>query len=42
VARRARRQQSAVRTPVLSDPANAKLFINRELSWLGFNERVLE
>ncbi len=42
MARRARRQQSTVRTPVLNDPANAKLFINRELSWLGFNERVLE
>src|SRR5215207_9786909 len=26
-------------TSVLSDP---KLFINRELSWLAFNERVLE
>ena len=26
-------------TSVLSDP---KLFLNRELSWLAFNERVLE
>jgi len=42
VARRARRHQPTVRAPVLTDPANAKLFINRELSWLGFNERVLE
>ena len=28
--------------PAVTDPAAAKLFINRELSWLGFNERVLE
>jgi polyphosphate kinase len=41
VARRARRPLSS-KPPAAADPANAKLFINRELSWLGFNERVLE
>jgi polyphosphate kinase len=41
VARRARKSPVS-KPPVVNDPANAKLFINRELSWLGFNERVLE
>jgi polyphosphate kinase len=42
VARRARKAPVPKAPPVVSDPAAAKLFINRELSWLGFNERVLE
>jgi polyphosphate kinase len=40
MARRARKT-IAVKPP-LADPANAKLFINRELSWLEFNGRVLD
>ena len=40
MARRARKT-IAVKPP-LADPANAKLFINRELSWLEFNSRVLD
>jgi polyphosphate kinase len=40
MARRARKTISV--KPVAADPANAKLFINRELSWLEFNSRVLD
>ncbi|HEV3030093.1 MAG TPA: polyphosphate kinase 1, partial [Polyangia bacterium] len=41
MARRARKP-TLVKSPVAADPANAKLFINRELSWLEFNSRVLD
>src|SRR6516225_2137119 len=40
MARRARKTIPV--KPPLADPANAKLFINRELSWLEFNSRVLD
>jgi len=40
MARRARRPVSA--RPAAPDQANARLFLNRELSWLEFNNRVLD
>ncbi|HVX95970.1 MAG TPA: polyphosphate kinase 1 [Polyangia bacterium] len=40
MARRARK--TVLVKPPVADPANAKLFINRELSWLEFNSRVLD
>jgi polyphosphate kinase len=40
MARRARK--TILVKPPVADPANAKLFINRELSWLEFNSRVLD
>jgi polyphosphate kinase len=36
------RRREASSTPSSATRRRAKLFINRELSWLGFNERVLE
>src|SRR5260221_6138336 len=41
MARRARKPV-LVKSPVAADPANAKLFINRGLSWLEFNSGVLD
>src|SRR5262245_53414660 len=41
MARRARKPV-LVKAAVADDPASAKLFINRELSWLEFNSRVLD
>jgi polyphosphate kinase len=36
------RKQTTIAEPVTSVPPDIGLFINRELSWLEFNERVLE
>jgi polyphosphate kinase len=41
MARRSRRPTAAIR-PAPPDLASARLFLNRELSWLEFNGRVLE
>ncbi|MEO8211942.1 MAG: hypothetical protein ABI560_02065, partial [Myxococcales bacterium] len=40
MARRARKPVAA--RPTAPDQANAQLFLNRELSWLEFNSRVLD
>jgi polyphosphate kinase len=41
-ARRARRPPAAVAAPVEPDLRDSSLYFDRELSWLAFNERVLE